>query len=547
MKLKRFFIQYWAVFLVFAICAGVTGLFAIRKKGMFIDEVYSYGLSNSLNAPYLSGLKDGRLTDKEFTKDEINGYLTVGADDAFAFRSVYGNQARDVHPPLYYWLFNAVSSFFPGTFSKWIGLGLNIGVFFLSLIVLYAFVRRLFDSFAVSCAAVLMYGTSVLAMSMVMMIRMYTLLALFTILLASVTMRIIRDPDIPALYFLLAAVVFCGMMTQYYFAFYAFFLTVTYLIYAALKKRWNSLMWYAICALLGVLLMTAVFPASIRQLFIGNGQVVGGTSVMEALRDTASYGDRIREFWKVKLKLRGIGYPAFASMILSVLCITGAVSACKKKAVRFDALLAVVPVVPAFLITAVISPVLEQRYVYNLTPIAVIGVCFLLHLAEQSFHAAVVERIVDEKKDGAAYLAGRLLVLAVAVCTVLCAKQMPPDNLFTDHVILNEMCDAHSDSPCIYISNEKFAAITQDLVQLRRFNSFFVTDDPSSEKMLEFIGDAKEAVVYIDTNPFWSSGYDADSVISELKESTGFPKSRLLYTYTHEGTDGLSSTFILSR
>ena len=128
--------KYIAVFMAFAMTLGVCLLFGMRKTGMFIDEIYSYGLSNSEYAPFLSDLKGGQLTDQIFTREEIDGYLTVIPGEGFDFASVYYNQERDVHPPLYYWLFHTVSSCLPGSASKWIGLGINIAFYMLTLFVL---------------------------------------------------------------------------------------------------------------------------------------------------------------------------------------------------------------------------------------------------------------------------------------------------------------------------------------------------------------------------------------------------------------------------
>ena len=44
--MKEKFRRYWALVLVFVIVTGVCFMFAWRKSGMFIDEIYAYGLSN---------------------------------------------------------------------------------------------------------------------------------------------------------------------------------------------------------------------------------------------------------------------------------------------------------------------------------------------------------------------------------------------------------------------------------------------------------------------------------------------------------------------
>ena len=58
-------------------------------------------------------------------------------------------------------------------------------------------------------------------------------------------------------------------------------------------------------------------------------------------------------------------------------------------------------------------------------------------------------------------------------------------------------------------------------------------------QILEGRDSQKGLIVYVDTNEFWSSGYDAGAVIARLKEETGYANARKLYT--HE----LSETYIL--
>ena len=150
--------KHAALLAALIIISAVCFLFAGRKEGMFIDEIYSFGLANSHYAPFVTDLKDGDLRDKVMTRQELVDYLAVGEDDGFAFASVYYNQVRDVHPPLYYWLLNIASSFVPGQFSMWTGLVLDYIIYMLCLVLLYAAVLELLGSrhcavAAASCTA----------------------------------------------------------------------------------------------------------------------------------------------------------------------------------------------------------------------------------------------------------------------------------------------------------------------------------------------------------------------------------------------------------
>ena len=185
--------KYWAVALMFLTVTAVCLLFSCRKSGMFIDEIYTYGLSNSSYAPYITDIKGGSALGQVITRQELFDYVAVTEGEGFDFGSVYYNQAMDVHPPLYYWLFNAVSSLFPNTFSKWTGLALDYVIYMLALVCLYRLVKTLLGSRDIACAAVILYGLSLLGLSTMLMIRMYVLLTMLSLLLA--WLIVLRFPE----------------------------------------------------------------------------------------------------------------------------------------------------------------------------------------------------------------------------------------------------------------------------------------------------------------------------------------------------------------
>ena len=64
--------------------------------------------------------------------DAFMDYFTVQRGHEFDYATVWKNQSEDVHPPLYYVFVHTISSFFPGSFSKWFGLAVNILFYILS-------------------------------------------------------------------------------------------------------------------------------------------------------------------------------------------------------------------------------------------------------------------------------------------------------------------------------------------------------------------------------------------------------------------------------
>ena len=70
------------------------------KKGYFVDELWSYGLSNSYYHAQI--WEDGALDNPEISPDMFKEYMTVNEGEAFKFGSVIYNQTHDSHPPLFY-------------------------------------------------------------------------------------------------------------------------------------------------------------------------------------------------------------------------------------------------------------------------------------------------------------------------------------------------------------------------------------------------------------------------------------------------------------
>ncbi|MDF2567934.1 MAG: hypothetical protein K0R90_1390, partial [Oscillospiraceae bacterium] len=111
---KEFFIAVFVLMLIMQVACMIY--FGTIKQGYHIDEVYSYGLSNSYYKPFPTD------RNKWLDNSYFNDYLEVGKNDKFKYDSVYYNQGEDVHPPLFYFALHTISSFTPNSFSKWQGI-----------------------------------------------------------------------------------------------------------------------------------------------------------------------------------------------------------------------------------------------------------------------------------------------------------------------------------------------------------------------------------------------------------------------------------------
>ena len=526
--MKESFKRIWALVLALLLVSAVCFLFAGRKQGMFIDEIYTYGLSNSSYAPFLRDVKGGSIVGKTFTRAELLDYVSVMGDEGFDFGSVYYNQVNDVHPPLYYWLFNIASTFAKGSYSKWTGLVLDYLLYLLCLGALYALVRRLGGSPCNAAAAALLYGLSMIGLSTMLMIRMYVLLTLLSLLLA-LEIAALMQRFRPSLCVLVGLTLLAGLMTQYYFVFYAFFLCAAFVLWALIHKQYRALAWFVPCALIGALALLAVFPAALKHLF--SGELVSGDNAVDNLKNLAQYPVRLREFvgW-ARHGLKAAIFVGLAAALGLCLCIPRLRRVRRAEKPSLDWLVLIVPAFLAFVLVAIISPVDEPRYIYNLMPFFVLAVSFLLDL---------LERAAGDFPRRARVSA--CVFLAIAALALWEARCAPPDYLYPEHAEYNAMLEARRSDPCVYFSDDHFEPLTEDLNQLLIFDEFYVTDERSLDGMLAYVGEAREAVVYIDTSVFWSSGYDAQAILDRIAAESDFDRAEELFT------TGLSTTYLISR
>ena len=528
--MREKFRRIWALALVLILVTGVCFLFSCRKQGMFIDEIYTYGLSNSSYRPFLSGLKYDSIDTGVVSREELLDYVSITGDEGFDFGSVYYNQVHDVHPPLYYWLFNIASTFARGSFSKWTGLTLDWVIYLGCVTMLYALVKKLGGSRMNAAAAAVLYGLSVIGLSTMIMIRMYVLLTLLTVVLAYF-MADLMQAFRPRTCVFVGLTLLAGLMTQYYFVFYAFFLCAAYVLWALAKKQYRALAWFVPCALIGALSILLLFPAALNHLF--SGELVSGESAVDNLKNLAQYPARLKVFvGAARHGLKAAIFTALAALVLLAVFFQKLRAAEKAGQIRWDWLVLILPAFVTFLLVAIISPVDEARYIYNLIPLFVLAVSFLLYLLETA--------LGDFPKDTQVKA---LVFLAVAALALWEARCAPPDYLYPEHAAYNAALAEHRDAPCVFLAEHEWAFVpmTEDLIQLLIFPEVYVTDEDNLAGVRDYLGNAEEAVLYIDISKFWSSGYDAEAVLRRIAAQTDYKTAVPLFE------TGLSTTYLISR
>ena len=141
--MKKRKLEWWPFVLFIGLTVCLMLMWSLRKEGWFLDEVYSYGLSNSTEGPFLTDLHTDWENGTVFDRDELMQYVMVAENERFDYATVYYNQTQDVHPPLYYFFLHTVCSLFPGSFTKWTGIGLNFVFLGCTLAAMYALALEL--------------------------------------------------------------------------------------------------------------------------------------------------------------------------------------------------------------------------------------------------------------------------------------------------------------------------------------------------------------------------------------------------------------------
>lgn len=524
--------KYKITFGVILLLITVTFMaFGIMKYGYFIDEIYTYGLSNSYYTPFIKYINsdDGVIADTILTKEDFTDYITVTGDDAFKFDSVYYNQTQDVHPPLYYFLIHFVSSFNSGKeLSKWTGLGLNLVIFIALLILLGKLTYEVTASKAASIFCVILYGFSVGAMSTAIMIRMYILLTMLTVLLTYFAVKFLKNQK--WYYFIgIGASIYLGLFTQYYFVIYAFFLCACIVFLLLKDKKIKKLLIFCAVSLGSVLLFYFSYPVCLEHLF--SGKLVSGNNAVDNLLNIRGYVGRLYTYLITLIHNMPVVFILFLIFVLLFLI------KCKKifknikedKNISFITGAIVISSVFTLIVVAIISPVLSLRYVYNILPLLVLCVVCLYQYVSAVFN---IERHTYKVAFGAGVVS--LVALIVIKPDYLYLEQKELDNK------INEYC---RNSCCIYFDNDYTAPLTSDLMQIMKFDEVYVSNDTGSVKMLQYIEDnnTEDVVVYIDVSEFWSSGYDSSEILDELIKNTEYNSYTELYKY------GLSETYVLTK
>lgn len=282
---------------------GTLFYYGNRKSGFHEDEFYSYYSTNKT-----AGLFVEDRTWQE--RDEFRNDFVVLENEQFRYDVVKQMQSWDVHPPFYYYILHTVCSFFPGVFSKWLGIAVNIIAYIPCYFLLFYLVKTTmtaeiekeekekaekenrhaaFFAFAVC----LFWGFSAAVISGVMFIRMYQFLTLFILALSCLHAKAWKEEKFGLSFYLpLGLIVFLGFLTQYYYIIFHVFLGAGFCFLFLKAKKIKEMFLYVLSCAIGLGAALLYYPSSLSHIFRG----YRGTEAVSEFSNADNTLDRLRFF-----------------------------------------------------------------------------------------------------------------------------------------------------------------------------------------------------------------------------------------------------------
>lgn len=260
-----------------------------QKNGFHEDEYYSYYSSNRTAGLY-------QLDREWMESDTFFNEFVVLEGEGFNYGLVAQVQSWDVHPPLFYFFLHTACSLFPGVFSKWLGIGVNIIAFCINFVLLTWLTWHISGRSRLLTAAVAaVWGFNAVIISGVMFIRMYEWLIVFVLACACLHTAAVMRKDMSFKRFLLPLMVinYLGFLTQYYYIIFLFFMAAGFLIWSFKKqRRLSGCLRYAAACAVSLLLAVLSYPVCVAHILRG----YRGTGAVSAFIDAGNTGGRLSFF-----------------------------------------------------------------------------------------------------------------------------------------------------------------------------------------------------------------------------------------------------------
>lgn len=506
-------IPLFAALLLF-IC--VFFLFGHYKAYLYEDEVLSYTAANCQDG-MRPQLPVNRIVNGE---DFVLNAVAVRPDSRFDFGNAIANTSKDPHPPVYLIMLHFVCSLFPGVFSKWFALSINLIFGAVTAALLYFLGGKLFNEEKKGFIAAVIYILSVGFITQLMNLRMYVVLQAFTTWLTLRYICILEEYEekpetgtdsfnIKRIILFIVNVVF-GTMTHYYFLIFAFFEALIFSIMLIRKKRFRDLLKHTLIYVLSGALTLILFPPIIWQL---TGSDVGSESF-----NARNIFELIRRF---RVMLSILNNELFGGQLkFYVLCLivwlvyivfSGKKQELKTQTDGITAGFVFIALTSAayFLTVSVTTPYLTGRYMTPIYPLCV--------LITMGVFKGLIETVFRSQRVG--YL---VLMTVMAVPLYLWISSGLYD---VDKAAMQEISKEHSGELCVFFRG---ISTEENYFELENYNRVMamrlIPREDEEEADTTLLAEEKSVVVYV------PSDKDPEDCFNRIREyAPGLKNSEKMY------------------
>lgn len=516
--------------LIIALQVAVCLFWANSKTGLFIDEIHSFGLSNSEHFAFLN--RDTATMNSWLDKDHFHKYLTVQNDGKFNYVNVYRNQAADVHPPLFYIALHTVCSFFPDSCSKWYGIVLNILFFIITQIILLKISMRMTgNNVMLSSAVLIFYGSTMLAIDNVLFIRMYMMLTMFAVLTCDLHLKMFcRKVDfknlLPVFF-----ITYAGCMTQYYFAIFAFFLSAVLCLCLLFEKKIKELLFYASTILLSVGCFLITYSPVFDHMFnrkVGAQNLDNALQILKIPQKCCYYA----AYFGISLFSDNIIFSCAITALLFMLATVLAVMWFKrygkdtlKTVFHSDFYFLATVVILTFVTVSLVSFDAIPRYMYFIYPLMILLVTI--------FFSSLFSEIFKKRSNIVSF--SNRAILAGALCLgIINLVFRKPSMLFEAEYKSIKMIETYNDRCGIFFTRNNYSgALTQECRAVMQLKEVYCTEPENMEKIKCLLNEKNfpPLIIWVDKDNQWGSGYDPEKITAVFITNSMYTTCKKLYSY----------------
>lgn len=310
---------------------AVLCYWGVQKQGFHVDEVYTFELSNYPETIYGDG-ENAYANWK--TGDTFTAILEPADGRLFDLSVPFWNGETDNHPSTYYILVNILSSIFKLlgiSAGKWAGLIPNFACCLVTTVFWVMLLRRLLQNDLLALCGGAAWAFCIGAINIGVYLRMYALLTMASVMFTWLHLKFLsqyaagRSAGKTLMLIQLATV--AGILSQYYFLFFAFFFCGSVCVYFFAKKDWSMLRCYMLTEISAVAAAELLFPRMIVRLLFGDR----GSEALDNMLHGSSYLPQLRTVLDIINQELFGGFGAAVLAVSTLLLLMAAASARIKK------------------------------------------------------------------------------------------------------------------------------------------------------------------------------------------------------------------------